>query len=328
MDYATANRCRYRPGMEGGHYESWFQRANHPERPLALWLRYTLFQPPGRPDEAVGEVWAVYFDGERQRVHASKQRFPLHDCLLGNETLAIGYSTLSAATVSGSADGAEGGLSWSLSVTGGNRPLLLLPPALYETRLPAAKSLVTLPDARFTGNIDVGGRQVPVHDWRGSLNHNWGRRHTDRYAWGLVAGFDNAPDVFLECATARLRVGRMWTPPMTLVVLRIGEEEYRLNGMLRALRNRGDLKDFDWRIEARERGVRVTVQLRAPREAFAALRYDNPGRPQKICLNSKLATCELSIERTGEPPRHYRSAHGAAFEILSDEPPPGVRLLL
>ena len=33
-----------------GHYESWFQRANHPSRPLAFWIRYTIFcpaRPPG-----------------------------------------------------------------------------------------------------------------------------------------------------------------------------------------------------------------------------------------------------------------------------------------
>lgn len=327
MDYATANRCRYQPGMPDGHYESWFQRANHPGRPLALWLRYTLFQPPGRPDEAVGEVWAIYFDGEHHRIHACKQRFPLRDCLLSGEALAIGYSTLSLATVAGGADGADGGLSWALDVKGKSRPLLLLPQALYWTRLPAAKALVTLPDARFTGSIDVGGQQVPVQGWHGSLNHNWGRRHTDHYAWGQVAGFDGAPEVFLECATARLRLGGRWTPPMNLVVLRIGDEEIRLNGMLRALRNRGALEGFDWRIEAEQPGVRVTVHIRAPRDAFAGLRYDNPGRPPKTCLNSKLASCELGVERAGRPVQHFRSAHGAAFEILSDDNHVGVPLL-
>ena len=86
--------------------------------------------------------------------------------------------------------------------------------------------------------IDVDGRRVDVQNWRGSLNHNWGRRHTDHYAWGQVAGFDNAPDVFLECATARLRFDGIWTPAMTLVVLRIGSEELRLNSPLRALRTK------------------------------------------------------------------------------------------
>ena len=33
--------------------------------------------------------------------------------------------------------------------------------------------------------------------WIGSQNHNWGRKHTDSYAWGQVAGFDDAPQTFL-----------------------------------------------------------------------------------------------------------------------------------
>jgi hypothetical protein len=41
----------------------------------------------------------------------------------------------------------------------------------------------------------------------GSQNHNWGSRHTDHYAWGQVAGFDDDPDAFLELSTARVRVG-------------------------------------------------------------------------------------------------------------------------
>jgi len=374
--FIAANRCRYVPGPEG-HYESWFQRANHPGRPLALWLRYTLFQPPGRPDDAVGEVWAIYFDGERQRIHAARQSVPLAECTLGSETLTIGSSTLSRTAITGSAapssdaigadpsrfaprdgarrrtsggtdDGTSGGanggaregmsggvsggvdgaLGWALEVGGGAAPLLLLPRGLYETRLPAAKALVTVPDALFTGSIEVDGRRVDVQNWRGSLNHNWGRRHTDHYAWGQVAGFDNAPDVFLECATARLCFGGIWTPAMTLVVLRIGSEELRLNSPLRALRTKATLDGFDWRIEAEQDGLRLSIRIHAQKEAFAGLRYDNPGRPQKICLNSKLAACELTLRRRDQATQHYRSAHGAAFEILTDGETCGVPILL
>ena len=46
--------------------------------------------------------------------------------------------------------------------------------------------------------IDVDGVSHAVDGWVGSQNHNWGRKHTDRYAWGQVAGFDDAPGSFLE----------------------------------------------------------------------------------------------------------------------------------
>ena len=58
------NGARYQPGTAAGHYESWFQRANDPGGRRAFWIRYTIFAPKGRPDDAVGELWAIAFDRE------------------------------------------------------------------------------------------------------------------------------------------------------------------------------------------------------------------------------------------------------------------------
>ena len=54
------NRCRYVRHAPGGHYESYFLRANHPERPLAFWIRYTIFSPKGRAGDAVGELHCIF----------------------------------------------------------------------------------------------------------------------------------------------------------------------------------------------------------------------------------------------------------------------------
>src|SRR5258706_3096087 len=80
--------------------------------------------------------------------------------------------------------------------------------------------------ARFSGRLAIDGRAVQIEEWLGSQNHNWGAKHTDRYAWGQVAGFDNAPDTFLEVATGQLKVGPLWTPRLTPVVLRHGGDGY------------------------------------------------------------------------------------------------------
>ncbi len=53
------NFTRYN-NQQQGHYESFFQRANHPSRPLAFWIRYTIFSPKNRPQDALGEVWAAF----------------------------------------------------------------------------------------------------------------------------------------------------------------------------------------------------------------------------------------------------------------------------
>src|SRR5271155_4353464 len=77
MDVAAVNCTRWVRGQRRGHYESFFQRANHPSRPLAFWIRYTLFSPSDRPESAVGELWAVFFDGETGVHVAVKREVPV-----------------------------------------------------------------------------------------------------------------------------------------------------------------------------------------------------------------------------------------------------------
>jgi hypothetical protein len=60
-----------------GFYESYFLRANHPTKPLAFWIRYTLFSPKGNLAATEGQLWAVYFDGETSSITAIKQSLPL-----------------------------------------------------------------------------------------------------------------------------------------------------------------------------------------------------------------------------------------------------------
>ncbi|MBD3852380.1 MAG: hypothetical protein IFK93_13825, partial [Acidobacteria bacterium] len=195
-----ANRVRLGPDIARGHYESFFHRANHPSEPRAFWIRYTVFCPAGRPEEALGERWAVYFDGPAGRVTASKDIVPLVECDFADleAGLRIGEATLDTAGLRGSAEGPDGIIGWDLEVHGGDRPLLLLPRRLYDGGFPKAKSLVPAPNLRHDGELRVGDQTVPVDGWMGSQNHNWGQRHTDHYAWGQVVGFDEAPDAFLE----------------------------------------------------------------------------------------------------------------------------------
>lgn len=326
VDRDRYNACRLDPAAQGGHYESYFQRANHPTRPLAWWIRYTIFCPKGQPEGRVGELWAVWFDGERAAVRATKQVVAWEQCAFASDRLRaqIGGATLDDTSLRGAAAGQGREVAWDLRYTSPEAPLLLLPPNLYEGGFPKAKALVGSPNAVFTGELVVDGSRHEIDRWVGSQNHNWGSRHTDRYAWGQVAGFDDAPDTFLECATARLRLGPLWTPPMSLLVLRVGDEQIALNALTQALRARGRVDGLVWTISSARAGTEVELEISAPREAFVGLRYGDPPGGTKICLNSKIARCELRLRRPGAAPRTLRSECRAAFEILTDAADHGV----
>lgn len=323
------NASRFRPGDTGGLYESYFLRANHPEKPLAFWIRYTVFCPQGRPQAAQGELWAIWFDGEAQRIAAVKESLPIADCRFAPERLdvRVGKATLSDGWIEGRAASADHAVSWRLTFAGGEAPLLLLPEALYAGGFPKAKALVARPNAIFTGTLTVDGQEAAIDGWRGSQNHNWGSRHTDRYAWGQVAGFDNAPEAFLECAAAQVRLGPLWTPRLTLLVMRDGDEEIALNGLWQAARAHGNYDFFTWTLDSRGPQARLHGRIEAPASAFVGLNYPNPPGGSKTCLNSKLASAEFTLERPGRPAKTFITRSRAAFEILTDRNDHGVRVV-
>jgi hypothetical protein len=180
---------------------------------------------------------------------------------------------------------------------------------------------------RFTGTITVNDEILAIDNWVGSQNHNWGVQHTDRYAWGQVCGFDNGPDSFLEVASARIKIGPLWSPLITPLVLRHAGREYVCNSLWRGLRARASYDYFLWRFASGDGAARIEGEIRAPREAFVGLKYYNPPGGVKYCLNSKIAGCtlrvtDLATRRTDT----LRTASRAAFEILTDEADHGVEI--
>lgn len=312
---------------DGGHYESWFVRANHPLQPQALWIRYTLFRAADdRP--ALGEVWAMWFDGEQQRTVAAKEEFPLQDCQYSAEGMKVfaGGNRLEPGKLSGQLQHRGNNLTWDLHYDGGRAPLLFLPESFYQRPLPKAKSLVSRPMITLHGTITINGETLKLDSWRGSENHNWGSQHTDRYAWGQVAGFDNAPEAFLECATAQIRLGPVFSPKLSIAALCLDGERFQFNRIGTALRARAHYHPFEWELETGNRDAHLQIHMDTTPDRVAALTYYNPPGGNKICLNSKLARVTATFTQKGKPARVLHSAHGGAFEILTDTLPAGMAL--
>jgi hypothetical protein len=324
------NNSRFRREDNDGFYESYFQRANHPNRPLAFWIRYTALSPRNRSDEARGELWAIYFDGETSRITAVKEAFPIAECKFSPTRfdVRIGGATLTSDALRGRAVSASHALQWTLNYAGHEPPLLLMPQSWYGRAFPRAKVLVGTPNAVFTGTLSVDGEEIPIDGWRGSQNHNWGDRHTDRYAWGQVAGFDNAPETFLECSTAQFRLGPIWSPRLTLLVLRDEGEQIALNSLLQAVRASGSFDFFTWKIDTQNSQARISGRIHAPASAFVGLSYQNPPGGEKTCLNTKLASAEITVQRRGRSARTLVTTHRAAFEILTDRMNHGVPIVV
>ncbi len=328
-DWDRLNWTQYVPGQREGHYESLYQRANHPTRPLAFWIRYTIFSPKNRPEAAIGELWTIFFDGETGQHVVAKEEYPIAECEFATQAFSarVKDSILGPGMLEGHASSFGNTIRWNLTYAGDQQPLFLLPRKLYSGGFPKAKSLVRLPLAYYNGPLTVNGREIDVTNWLGSQNHNWGKQHTDHYAFGQVAGFDDEPDTFLEVLTAKTAlVGPIKTPFLTMLVLRHRGQEYAVTSVPRALaKTKGSFGYFHWEFSADTGRMLLDGQITATPEAFVALNYYNPPGGIKHCLNTKIGRCELTIrDKASGQQQVLQTKHRALFEILTDDRTHGI----
>ena len=325
MKKEEVNFSRYISGQRQGHYESFFMRANHPHLPQAFWIRYTIFSPNQHPENAIGELWAIYFDGLAHKSIAVKQEVKMDRCVFNNHAfdIHIGDSFLRSNELKGNAATTENNITWNLNFKGDAEPLFVLPENLYEGGFPKAKLLVAKPMAVFNGSLTVNGKNINIADWVGSQNHNWGSKHTDNYAWGQVAGFDNFPASFFEISTARLKMGPVWTPFFTIIALRHNGKEFRLNNLLQGLGAKGSFSNFNWDFYSKTSEATISGNIHAQKEDFTGLRYYNPPGGIKNCINTKIASCEIKVcykQNDGHRKEEIlQTANRAAFEILTED---------
>ena len=141
-----------------------------------------------------------------------------------------------------------------------------------------------------------------------------------------MCGFDQEPDWLLEMATARIKLGPVWTPWFAPVVLHTSEGLIEFNGMWEAVKNKGTYSPFDWTLRAENDHYLFEARVQCPIHKAVALWYRNPPGGGKYCLNSKTASavCKLTDKNTGNETELTSKA--AAFEILSPTVPDGMEV--
>ena len=143
------------------------------------------------------------------------------------------------------------------------------------------------------------------------LRHGLLRKH-----WRYVGVWGPA----LCLCAARVKVGPVRLPMITCLSLRHAGTTHELVDPLRGLRSsKADYGYFFWRFAHHDDRVAIEGEFSAEPEAFVALNYYNPPGGTKQCLNTKIASCTLTVtdRRTGRAER-LSTAHRALFEILTD----------
>jgi hypothetical protein len=300
------------------YYESRFVRANHLGGAQALWLRSTLLLPTsGVP---VADSWVMVFDPDGAGNRAVKQPFPIDQSEFRYDewTARVGATSIDDRSAHGSVTGANRSANWDLQIAPGDEaPVKLLTDRGYKAKFPTAKTMVRHPLARFDGSVELDDVALRVDGWTGSVNHNWGRRHTPAYAFGQVCGFDRAPGSSLEIVTAHAAVGPLSLPAATLLVLRHDGREVAVRSVLATRHSRAEYLPFSWSFGARVGDVTVDGEITAEPRDVIGLTYTDTDGDTKFCYNSALATCRIRLSGSGIAAAELVATRRAMFEILT-----------
>ncbi|KUI14138.1 hypothetical protein AU193_08985 [Mycobacterium sp. GA-1285] len=313
---------------EPPYYESRYIRANHPDLPQALWLRETLLLPTA--GEAAAEVWVMVFDPDRAGNLALKEPYPMESADYGYEewTARIAATFLDDRSAEGVVTGGHRSARWDLRVTPGDEaPVRLLTDRAYAARFPTAKTTVRHPLARFDGLLELDEVRLVVDGWTGSVNHNWGTRHTPSYAFGQVCGFDDAPDTTLEIVTARAALGPVLLPGVTLFVFRHAGQEFAVRSIRGSLQTHGHYRPFAWTFGGRVGDQMIEGEIVTEPSDVIGLTYTDTDGAAKYCYNSAIADCRIQVAGKLFERAELRATRRAMFEILTDTPHEAVPLL-
>ncbi len=308
-------------------YESFYLRAVAPDRPLGVWLRYTVHKRGGERPQ--GSVWCTVFDGEHTRPFMHKLTTAALSVPTGG-WIAVGDSQLGGDR----AEGACGEARWSLRFATGEPELRHLPRAfLYRTPLPRTKLTSPAPAARFDGTLVLAERTIELGGWRGMVGHNWGAEHAERWIWLHGIGFEEDPEAWLDVAIGQVRVAGRTTPWVAGGALALDGERHRLGGMGGAPLPKAVVGLLV--AETPERcvlslpgadGLVVEAHTQAPPEAIAGWRYADPNGGGHDVSNCSIAALTLTVRRPGRPARTLRTTHGAAYELGMRERDHGVAI--
>jgi hypothetical protein len=316
-----------------GHVESWFLKANDPSGRRALWLRWTIWAGDLAPERALAETWAVAFGAGGGSV-ATKTSVPFERASFAGHALGIEVDGcgLSPRVARGRVESGGRSIAYDLSLESLGPPIAHLPARwMYRSAFPFQKLVSLMPNVRVRGTATVQGEAWALQAWPGMVGHTWGHAHSEPYAWGHCNAWDTAdtPDgnVVLEGFTVRPSA---LLPPVTSLTLRVGGEDFPLNGLSSLAQNAGAISPRRWSFRgfrAQRPRVEVAGEMWADTDDFVGLFFRQPDGSECLCLNSMLARAEITLSIAGRPPRTLRSER-AALELATRDPHHGVRMYL
>jgi len=293
-----------------GHYEVYFVTATDRAGGRGVWIRYTLLAPrEGRP---TCTLWFV-FDGV-----ARTATFPIEELRAQTAPfeLRIADAVLSDRGLRGAFDDVRWDLAWEPNV----RSYGVVDPLAHRLGIAKTMFVVAHPDLALSGSVTVAGREYRFDTARGGQSHVWGSKHARSWVWLHcndleTLGGERRPGFVDGVSAYTARRG-----PLTPMVGRLADEDFRSTHMLAAVRNASTFSPAGWRFETSGRGRRLVGEVTAEPEQLVGVEYHDPDGEPRHCYNTETASLRLEVWE-GSQLRETLLAPGRAhFEYAQREP--------
>ena len=147
-----------------------------------------------------------------------------------------------------------------------------------------------------------------MHDWPGTIGHNWGTQHAERWVWLHAAGFDgHSLDTWIDIAIARVRVGPLVLPWVANGALSIDGVRYRLGGIGRVHQTKITESVKGCELSLRGPDIGLEGRVTADPAQSVGWAYADPGGGSHDVLHNSLAEMTLRVTHPSKP--------GAAMDL-------------
>lgn len=271
-----------------GRLEVWYDTITDPVTGTGIWLHHELVAPTaGAGGAPFAHGWAAVFAPDR----------PPRWARFGPEPVGEGRWFAAGAVVSepGRRSGRAGAIAWELRCEDRSPPLFTFPPVTWRRELLPGAQIVPCPTAAYSGTLDVDGERLVLDRAPGAAARIYGHGSAERWAW--VHADLGGGDVLEVVAAVPRRPGLRRLPPLPVVRLRVGGEDWPADPLTaaRQLRCRTGLPT--WTVAGRVGDRRLEVTVTQPADRCIAVPYADPDGASATCTNTERADATVVLER-------------------------------
>jgi len=318
------------------YFEVWYWKLNTGPGGPALWIRLSILSSKDKK-KSVAEAVGVYFkpNGRRYSHVAIKETHTIEKYSWGDDEVRVGecfwMDGLTAGRI-GLKDGSDGSNSeirWDLSFEPNRNGFDHVPSVLKTFGLNATSLLTTNPDLKFRGRFWVNGSEHVCQGARGMQGHLFGKKSADRWAWAHCNLADDGTPFVFEAITARVRIGGIFSSsPLSIFFFEYEGKRYCLNSLREAFEITSHYTLDGWDFIAEKEGLRFEGHISTHIPDFVGVRLTETDGSRLFCHNSKVSNLRLQIFKGSKLLKEIRATHACAFECVSAEADPRVKILL